>query len=130
MFSYCSSGPSFDASIANQVKLDLDFKIETVKLNINYADKEDADKDIAGINFHIDDIASKIKICRWDLTVEATVGRLVLCEMSQGPDGGALEILSTPKDSHMLRVNYRQVRLIYFKKTESRIKNVCLSSQK
>eukprot|EP00794_Sanderia_malayensis_P015967 gene15967-17573_t len=101
-----SSGPAFDASIANQVKLDLDFKVKTIKLNIGCVNEEN--EDIPCLTFHIDDIESKIKICRWDLIAEAAIRRLVLCEMTQGPNGGPLEILSTPKESQMLQVTYRQ----------------------
>ena len=94
------------------MKLDLDFKIKTIKLDIGVA--QPGKGDIPCLKFEIDDIESTIKVCRWDLVVQAAVRRLVLCEMSQGPDGGPLEILSTPEDSHMLRVTYRQVNEVCF----------------
>ena len=61
------------------------------------------------LSFVIDDIESQVKICRWDLVVHAAIRRLLLREMTQGIDGGPIELLSTPEDSHLLKVTYRQV---------------------
>lgn len=43
------------------------------------------------------------------MVVVAAIRRLVLSEMTQGPNGTPIELLSTPKDIQLLRVNYRQV---------------------
>lgn len=97
----------FDEKIANQIKLDLEFKIKHIKLAIGRFDSYEGV--IPCLEFHIDDVESRIKICRWDLVVVAAIRRLVLSEMSQHHNGAPIRILSTPEDIHLLRVTYRQV---------------------
>ena len=106
-FYHLSSGPEFAENIANQVKLDLDFKIETIKLNIGHLDP--CEGVVPCLNFHIDGIQSRIKVCRWDLVVVAAIRRLVLLEMGKGVDSPQIELLSTPEDIQLLNVTYRQV---------------------
>ena len=107
---YCftpSTDREINESIANQVKLDLDFKIERIKLEIGRLDR--CEGVMPCLNFHVDGIESQIKICRWDMVVVAAIRRLVLLEMGQGQNGSPIELLSTPENIHLLNVTYRQV---------------------
>ena len=90
------------------MKLDLDFKIKTLKLDIGRMDPVQGV--IQCLNFQIHDIESRIKFCRWDMVVVAAIRRLVLSEMSQGPNGAPIALLSTPEDIQLLKVTYRQVQ--------------------
>ena len=109
LFCRNSEVPFSGTQIANQVKVDLDFKINKVKVNVGMMNIE-TNTDEPCLEFFIDGIAAQVKMRRWDMFVDATIKRLVLREMTQGPDGVPLELFSTPEDAHMLKVSYRQVR--------------------
>jgi len=101
-----STGPEFTEDIANQVKLDLDFKIKTIKLDIGRLNRYGGT--LPCLSFHIDDIESRIKFCRWDMVVDAAIRRMVLSELGEDPNSPPIQLLSTPENIQLLKVTYRQ----------------------
>lgn len=102
-----SDGPDFASGVANQVKIELKFEIKKLKLAIALTDKEqNNEKDC--VEIIIENIGTEVRMRRWDMFVDANIGRFVLREMTYGLEGEPLDILSTPKDGNMLQVSYRK----------------------
>eukprot|EP00111_Clytia_hemisphaerica_P024656 TCONS_00072678-protein len=101
------AGPDFSSGVANQVKVDLNFKIHKVMIAIGLTDKA-LKQEKECLKFIVDDINTEVILRRWDLFVNAEVGRLVLNEMTWGVDGEPFAIMSTPKNTKMLKFSYRR----------------------
>ena len=102
----CRKDKEFELGIANQVKVELDFTLKQLKFAVALTDKElQTEKEC--MEFIIDDVCTEISLRRWDMFVNVNIGRLVLSEMTWGDDGKPFEILSTPKDTMMLKLSYR-----------------------
>lgn len=99
--------PEFSSGVANQVKVDLNFNIQQIKISIGLTDKI-LQQEKECLEFIVDDISTEVVLRRWDMFVNADIGRLVLNEMTWGTDGEPFEILSTPKNTKMLKISYRR----------------------
>lgn len=96
----------FSSGVANQVKVELNFTLSELKLSIAQTDKElQTEKDC--LQFIVEDLGAEVTLRRWDMFVNANIGRLVLNEMTWGEDGQPFEVLSTPKNTKMLKLTYR-----------------------
>ena len=103
----CRDEPNFSSGVANQVKVDLNFNIQQIKISIGLTDKV-LQQEKECLEFIVDDISTEVVLRRWDMFINADIGRLVLNEMTWGTDGEPFEILSTPKDTKMLKISYRR----------------------
>lgn len=104
---FIREGPEFTSGIANQVKLELNFTLQQLKVSIGLTDKV-LQTEKESLEFIVDDISTEILLRRWDMFVNANIGRLVLKEMTWGEEGRPFEILSTPKNTKMLQVTVRK----------------------
>ena len=99
--------PQFSSDVANQVKIELNFQVKKIKLLIALTDKE-LNKEKDCVDIIIENIGTEVILRRWDMFIKADVGRFVLNEMTYGEDGEPLAIISTPKDTNLLKVSYRR----------------------
>lgn len=99
--------PSLESAVANQINVELDFKVEKLKLAVAVTDKIlNAEKEC--MEFSIENVTANIIMRRWDMCVNASIGRFHLAEMTWGEPGVPLYLVSTPKDENMLQVSYRK----------------------
>ena len=89
------------------MKVELKFHIEQIKITVGLTDKV-LQQEKECLEFIVDDLSTEVVLRRWDMFVNADIGRLVLNEMTWGADGEPIEVLSTPKNTKMLKFSYRR----------------------
>ena len=87
--------------------MELDFKVEKLKLAVAVTDKIlNSEKEC--MEFSIENVTATVIMRRWDMCVDASIGRFLLAEMTWGEPGLPLYLVSTPKDENLLQVSYRK----------------------
>lgn len=87
--------------------MELDFKVEKLKLAVAVTDKIlNSEKECMELS--IENVTATVIMRRWDMCVDASIGRFLLAEMTWGEPGLPLYLVSTPKDENLLQVSYRK----------------------